>query len=223
MLFHPDGYLAAMLTMPSRRQLAARVPRLVLGLVLFGFGEAMMVLARLGLSPWDVMSQGLSFNTGIPIGAVGILIGIVVLVLWIPLKQKLGIGTILNVFIIGIVLDLTLWLAPESIEYLPMRWLLLIGGILLVAVGSGYYIGAGLGPGPRDGLMTGIARRGVNIGLARFGIEITVLVVGWMLGGTVGIGTVLFAFGMGPLIAVLLPRLSLGPIKPADQATSKDF
>ena len=196
-----------MLPIPSRQELFRRIPRLVFGLVIFGIGAAMMVLSDLGLSPWEVMAQGISFKTGIPIGTVGILIGIVVLLLWIPLKEKLGIGTILNVFIIGIVIDLTLWFAPESVEGLTVRWLLLLGGILIVGIGSGFYIGAGLGPGPRDGLMTGIARRGVNIGLARFGIEITVLVVGWLLGGTVGVGTVLFAFGMGPLIAILLPRL----------------
>jgi uncharacterized membrane protein YczE len=202
-----------MLPIPSRQQLVARIPRLVFGLVLFGFGAAMMVLAGLGLSPWEVMAQGISFKTGIPIGTVGILIGIVVLFVWIPLKEKVGIGTILNVLIIGIVIDLTLWLAPESVDGLAVRWILLLGGILLVGIGSGLYIGAGLGPGPRDGLMTGIARRGVNIGLARFGIEITVLVAGWLLGGTVGIGTVLFAFGMGPLIAILLPRLSVPPLE----------
>ena len=212
-----------MLPIPSRQQLIARIPRLVFGLILFGFGAAMMVLAGLGLSPWEVMAQGISFKTGIPIGTVGILIGIVVLFMWIPLKEKLGIGTILNVFIIGIVIDLTLWLAPESVEGLGVRWLLLIGGILLVGIGSGFYIGAGLGPGPRDGLMTGIARRGVNIGLARFGIEITVLVAGWLLGGTVGIGTVLFAFGMGPLIAILLPRLSVGDLDGAAKASSTEM
>jgi uncharacterized membrane protein YczE len=212
-----------MLPIPSRQQLIARIPRLVFGLILFGFGAAMMVLAGLGLSPWEVMAQGISFKTGIPIGTVGILIGIVVLFMWIPLKEKLGIGTILNVFIIGIVIDLTLWLAPESVEGLAVRWLLLISGILLVGIGSGFYIGAGLGPGPRDGLMTGIARRGVNIGLARFGIEITVLVAGWLLGGTVGIGTVLFAFGMGPLIAILLPRLSVGDLDGAAKASSTEM
>jgi uncharacterized membrane protein YczE len=183
----------------------------------------MMVLAGLGLSPWEVMAQGISFKTGIPIGTVGILIGIVVLFMWIPLNEKLGIGTILNVFIIGIVIDLTLWLAPESVESLAVQWLLLLGGILLVGIGSGFYIGAGLGPGPRDGLMTGIAKRGVNIGLARFGIEITVLVAGWLLGGTVGIGTVLFAFGMGPLIAILLPRLSVGDLDGAAKASSTEM
>ncbi len=208
-----------MLPIPSRQELFRRIPRLVFGLIIFGIGAAMMVLSDLGLSPWEVMAQGISFKTGIPIGTVGILIGIVVLLLWIPLKEKLGIGTILNVFIIGIVIDLTLWFAPESVEGLTVRWLLLLGGILIVGIGSGFYIGAGLGPGPRDGLMTGIARRGVNIGLARFGIEITVLVVGWLLGGTVGVGTVLFAFGMGPLIAILLPRLTVGGPEPEKQAS----
>jgi len=208
-----------MLPTPSRHDLIMRLPRLIFGLVLFGIGAAMMVLAGLGLSPWEVMAQGISFNTGIPIGTVGILIGIVVLLLWIPLKEKLGIGTILNVFIIGIVIDLTLWIAPQTVENLPMRWVLLIGGILLVGIGSGFYIGAGLGPGPRDGLMTGIARRGVHIGLARFAIEITVLVIGWMLGGTVGVGTVLFAFGMGPLVAIFLPRLTVGPLEAVQHST----
>jgi uncharacterized membrane protein YczE len=211
-----------MLPIPSRQELIARIPRLVFGLILFGVGAAMMVLSHLGLSPWEVMAQGISFKTGIPIGTVGIMIGIVVLLLWIPLKEKLGIGTIMNVFIIGIVIDLTLWLAPESVDVLAVRWLLLVGGILLVGIGSGLYIGAGLGPGPRDGLMTGIARRGVNIGLARFGIEITVLVIGWLMGGTVGIGTVLFAFGMGPLIAILLPRLTVGDLEPAEPGVPSD-
>ncbi|MEN8041541.1 MAG: hypothetical protein ABFR95_08565, partial [Actinomycetota bacterium] len=126
--------------------------------------------------------------------------------------ERLGIGTILNVVLIGIVIDLTLWLAPETIESLWIRWVLLVGGILVIAVGSGYYIGSGLGPGPRDGLMTGLARRGISIGLARAGVEISVLIIGWFLGGTVGIGTVLFAFGIGPLIGLLLPRMSLEPL-----------
>jgi uncharacterized membrane protein YczE len=107
-----------MLPIPSKHELLVRLPRLIFGLVLFGVGAAMMVIAGLGLSPWEVMAQGISFNTGIPIGTVGILIGIVVLVLWIPLKERLGLGTILNVFIIGIVIDLTLWIAPETVENL---------------------------------------------------------------------------------------------------------
>ncbi len=179
---------------------------------MFGFGVAAMVIANLGLSPWEVFHQGITFHTGIPIGTVGIITGILVLILWVPLGERLGVGTILNVMEIGVVIDLTLWLAPETIESLWSRWTLLIGGILLVAVGSGLYIGAGLGPGPRDGLMTGLSRRGIPIGLARAGIEITVLIVGWFLGGTIGVGTVLFAFGIGPLIGLLLPHMSMEPL-----------
>ncbi|GMQ93639.1 MAG: membrane protein [Acidimicrobiia bacterium] len=182
------------------------------GLVLFGMGIAMMVIADLGLSPWEVLHQGISRRAGIPIGTVSILTGIVVLLLWIPLGERVGIGTILNVFIIGIVMDLTLWIGPESMDTTWQRWVLLIGGVLLVGVGSGFYIGVGLGPGPRDGVMTGLARRGVHIGVARASIEISVLFFGWLLGGTVGIGTLLFAFGMGPLVALFLPRLSLQPL-----------
>lgn len=182
------------------------------GLLLFGVGIALMVIANLGLSPWETLHQGISRRTGIPIGTVGILTGIVVLLLWIPLGQRLGIGTIANVFFIGIVIDLTLWVGPESMDQLWQSWVLLLGGILLVGIGSGLYIGVGLGPGPRDGLMTGLAARGIHIGLARGAIEITVLIIGWFLGGTVGFGTVIFAFGMGPLIALFLPRLSMEPL-----------
>lgn len=184
----------------------------MLGLVLFGVGIALMVIANLGLSPWEILHQGISRRTGIPIGTVGILTGIIVLLLWIPLHERPGIGTIANVFLIGIVIDLTLWVGPESMDQLWQRWALLLGGVLLVGLATGLYIGTDLGPGPRDGLMTGLARRGIHIGLARGSIEITVLVVGWFLGGTVGYGTVIFAFGMGPLVALFLPRLSLEPL-----------
>lgn len=182
------------------------------GLVIFGIGISMQIMSDLGLSPWEVLHQGVSFQTGIPIGTVGILTGIAVLVLWIPLRERWGIGTVLNVFLIGIVIDVTLWLAPEGIGNLWLRWGLLIIGILLVGLGSAFYIGGGLGPGPRDGLMTGLARKGWNVGVARGAIEIAVLALGWLLGGTVGIGTVMFAFGMGPLIALLLPRFALEPL-----------
>ncbi|MGI9667592.1 MAG: YczE/YyaS/YitT family protein [Acidimicrobiia bacterium] len=208
-----------MLPMPSRSELARRLPRLVLGLVLFGFGVALLVEAGLGLAPWEVLHQGISIHTGIPIGTVGILTGILVLLLWIPLGERVGIGTILNVFLIGIVIDLTLWLSPLEDLDTWQQWTLLGAGTLIVAVGSGYYIGAGLGPGPRDGLMTGLARKGLPVGLARAMIEITVLVLGWFLGGTVGVGTVVFAFGVGPLVGVILPRLSLPPVTPS-RATS---
>jgi len=201
-----------MLPFPSRSELVRRVPRLILGLVLFGLGISMMVTANLGLSPWEVFHQGISRRTGIPLGTVGIMTGILVLLLWFPLRERPGIGTITNVFLIGIVIDLTLLVFPETVETLWLRWILMIGGTVVIALGSGLYIGVGLGPGPRDGLMTGIARRGIPIGVARIGIEVTVLAAGWILGGTVGIGTVVFAFGVGPLVAVFLRRLSLEPL-----------
>ena len=186
---------------------------LFLGLTMFGVGITLQVVSELGLAPWQVFHQGISVKTGIPLGTVGIITGLVVLVLWIPLKERFGIGTVSNIILVGIVIDLSLWIAPEEVTNHVARYALLIAGILMVGVASALYIGAGLGPGPRDGLMTGLAKRGINIGIARFGIEITVLIAGWLLGGTVGIGTALFAFGMGPLIAVFLPRLMIEPIQ----------
>lgn len=174
----------------------------------------MLVLSDLGLAPWGVFHQGISVRTGIPIGTVGIITGLLVLLAWIPLRERFGIGTVSNVITVGLVIDVTLWLAPDEVTVTWLRWVLLIGGISFVALGSGFYIGAGLGPGPRDGVMTGLARRGVPIGLARGLIEITVLIIGWVLGGTVGIGTVVFAFGVGPLVGWLLPAFSLPPLVP---------
>jgi uncharacterized membrane protein YczE len=201
-----------MLPMPSIHELRRRLPRLIVGLVLFGIGIALLVIADLGLAPWEVLHQGISENTGIPIGTVGIITGLLVLLLWIPLHERVGIGTMANVIMIGLVIDLTLWLAPDTVDAVWQQWALLVAGTLLVAVGSGFYIGTGLGPGPRDGVMTGLGRKGVPIGLARGLIEITVLVVGWVLGGTVGVGTVVFAFGIGPLVGWMLPALGLPPI-----------
>lgn len=185
-----------------------RLLRLLLGLVLFGLGIAVMVRADLGLGPWDVLHQGVSRRTGIPIGTVGILTSLVVLVLWLPLRERPGLGTVLNVFVIGATVDLAL-LALPTIDALVVRWLLLLSGPVLVAVGSGYYIGAGLGPGPRDGLMTGLARRGWRVGGARTAIEASALLIGWLLGGTAGIGTILFTVSIGPLVHRLLPRLAM--------------
>lgn len=188
--------------------LRRRLPRLLLGLLLFGWGLAFMVAADLGLGPWEVFHQGVSFHTPIKIGTVGIITGLVVMLLWIPLRERFGLGTVLNVVLIGIVIDVTLlWLTtPVSTA---LRWGYLIGGIVAIGVGSGLYIGAGLGPGPRDGLMTALARRGWPIAAVRTGIELTALTGGWLLGGTVGVGTVLFAFGIGPLIQVFLPLLTI--------------
>lgn len=193
---------------PSRDRLGYRLRRLVLGLVLYGLGIAFMVAADLGLGPWDVLHQGVSRNTGIPIGTVGILVGIVVLFGWIPLRERIGIGTALNVVVIGVTIDLTLlFLATPASLWLRVVYLAL--GPVLLAVGSGYYIGAGLGAGPRDGLMTGLARRGLPVHGVRTGIEVTVLAVGFLLGGTAGVGTVLFALSIGPLVHVTLPRLAV--------------
>jgi uncharacterized membrane protein YczE len=200
-----------MLPFPPLHELGPRLARLMFGLTLFGIGLAFMVIADLGLSPWDVFHQGISFHTGIPIGTVVIITGFLVLLLWIPLKERIGIGTVANAIVIGLVLDGMLLILPETLENMILRWVAMLGGVLLVAIGSGFYIGAGLGPGPRDGLMTGLAKRGIPIAWARAGIEITALIAGWLLGGTVGIGTVIFAFGMGPLVQFFLVRLSIIP------------
>ncbi len=208
-----------MLPIPRPPELWPRLARLVFGLVLFGFGLALMVIADLGLSPWDVFHQGVSEQTGIPIGTVVIITGLAVLVLWIPLKEKLGIGTIANAIIIGLTLDLSLLVLPERLDAAAAQWLAMLGGVVIVAIGSGYYIGAGLGPGPRDGLMTGLARiTGRPIGLIRAILEIVALAVGWVLGGTVGVGTLVFAFGIGPLVQFFLTRLQVVEIVATSEA-----
>lgn len=188
----------------------ARVARLFLGLTLCGVGIANMVAADLGLGPWDVLHQGLSRLSGIPIGTVGILVGFVVLALWIPLRERPGLGTLANVVWIGVVIDLTL-LVLDTPSSLALRVLLLVSGPLLFGIGSGFYIGARMGPGPRDGLMTGLARRGLPVGRVRTGIELVALAIGFALGGTVGVGTLLFALTIGPVVAWALPRLEVAP------------
>lgn len=197
------------LTPPPRRSMPARLVRLFFGLLMFGFGVALMVRAELGLSPWEVLHQGISFKTGILLGTVGIIVGFVVLFAWIPLREKLGVGTVANVIMIGVVIDLSLWRLPEEFTNLGVRWALLVGGIALIGIGTSLYIGAGLGPGPRDGLMTGLAKRGWAIGIVRTALELSVLAGGWLLGGTVGFGTVLFALGVGPIVQWTLPFLTL--------------
>lgn len=206
--------------LPPRPDLRRRIPRLVLGLVLCGLGIAVMVLADLGLGPWDVLHQGVARLTPIGIGSVGIVVGAVVLLGWIPLREPLGIGTVLNVILIGVTVDVTLWLvdAPDATW---LRWVLLAAGPPLFAIGSGFYIGSGLGAGPRDGLMTGLARRGLPVGAVRMGLEITVLLIGIVLGGTAGLGTLYFALAIGPMVHLALPRLTLGPpVVPTEPAVS---
>lgn len=185
--------------------------RLLPGLVVFGIGIAMMVESDMGLAPWEILHQGISRRTGVPIGTVGIIVGFLVLGFWIPLRERIGLGTVLNVAIIGVVLDVSLWLSPIDHLVLWQRIVFMAAGVVIIGVGTALYIGAGLGPGPRDGLMTGLGKRGYRISVARTVIEVTVLVVGWLMGGTVGVGTVAFAFGVGPIIGPLLPRLEYRP------------
>jgi uncharacterized membrane protein YczE len=196
---------------PPPSELRTRLPRLLLGLVGCGTGVASMVRARRGLGPWEVLHQGIAGRTGLTIGSVSILVAFVVLVGWVPLRQRLGIGTISNAVLIGLTTNTVLHLVDPPAT-LPVRVALLLVGILLLGAGSGLYIGAGLGPGPRDGLMTGIARRSegrLSIRLVRTGIELSALALGWALGGTVGIGTLLFALSIGPLVQFFLDELSI--------------
>jgi uncharacterized membrane protein YczE len=185
-----------------------RIVRCVLGLAVFGVGVALLLDADLGAAPWDVFHTGVSEMTGIPVGTVIIATGLALLLLWIPLRETPGLGTLLNAIEIGLVVDLVLPLVPQP-DLLAIRFAMMLGGVVLVAIGSGIYIGAGLGPGPRDGIMTGLARRGVSIRSARTGIEVTVLVVGTLLGGAAGIGTAVFAVAIGPLVQVFLPLLTM--------------
>ena len=194
-----------------RMQLSsARLIQLVGGLLLFGGSLALLVRSRLGLDPWDVFHQGLAIRSGIPIGTVSILVGAVVLLLWIPLGQRPGIGTIANVILVGLALDGTLAVIPTPTD-VGVRWAFLVVGIVLNGIATGAYIGAALGPGPRDGLMVGLANRGHSLRVVRTVIELTVLGIGWLLGGTVGVGTVLFAVTIGPIVHVTLPALTRRP------------
>ncbi|MFB7885183.1 YitT family protein [Microbacterium sp. NPDC056057] len=184
-----------------------RIVQLLVGLFLYGAGCALTVEAGLGVDPWTVFAQGLSVRTGIGIGWITNIVGFFVLLLWIPLRQKPGVGTIANILLVGTSMQIVLGAVPPVSGFVA-QLATLLGGIVLVAIASGLYIGAHFGPGPRDGLMTGMhARLGWPIWLCRALVEVSVLIVGWLLGGTVGIGTVLFAVLIGPLVHVALPLL----------------
>lgn len=187
--------------------LTRRVVQLLIGLFLYGFSLAMMIRAAVGVSPWDVLSQGVSLRTGIPFGWTTNIVGAVVLLLWIPIRQRPGIGTVANVLLIGPSAEVGLAVLPAP-DDLALQVLLFAGGLALLAVATGLYIGARFGPGPRDGLMTGIHRRwGWPIWAVRTAIEVSVLTIGWMLGGNVGLGTVAFALLIGPMVNAMLPAL----------------
>ncbi len=174
---------------------AVRTALLLAGLSGYGLSMALFVRAGLGLDPWDVFHQGLAKHTGLTIGGATALVGVVVLLGWIPLRNRPGVGTVANVIVISVVVDAALLVLPQPTT-LPVRTAMMVGAVVLNAVSTVMYIGAGMGPGPRDGLMT--------VRLVRTGIEVTVLATGWLLGGTVGVGTVVYALGIGPLVQLVL-------------------
>ncbi|MFD3375876.1 MULTISPECIES: YitT family protein [unclassified Streptomyces] len=189
---------------PPSGRLTRRLLQLYVGLALYGASSALLVEAGLGLEPWGVLHQGLAELTGLTIGVVSIIVGAVVLLLWIPMRQRPGLGTVSNVFVVGIAMDGTLALVPDA-HALGIRVPLLVAGILLNGVATGLYIAARFGPGPRDGLMTGLHERtGRSIRLMRTAIEVAVVATGFVLGGTVGVGTVLYALAIGPLAQLFL-------------------
>lgn len=196
-----------------------RLARLISGLALYAFADALMIRAALGVDPWTVFAQGLVAQTGLGFGLLTNIIGGLVLLLWIPLRQRPGLGTVLNVLLIGPIIELSLWILPA----MPNIWAqagMFTAGLVLLAVASGIYIGAQMGPGPRDGLMTGIHNRfGWPIWVGRFGVEATVLLIGWLLGGNVGLGTLAFALLIGPLCNITLPLMGVRSGRLAAAAT----
>jgi len=195
-----------------------RLVQLLVGLWLYGATMAMLVRSGLGLDPWDVFHEGLTHHVPLTFGQVVIAVGAVVLLLWIPLRQRPGIGTILNVIVIGLAADATLAVLPDA-EHLAVAIVLLVGGIVGNGMAGAMYVGAGLGPGPRDGLWTGIvARTGHSVRLVRTALEVTVVVAGFALGGTVGLGTVLYALTIGPIVQFFLPWFEIRPRVPVPAA-----
>jgi uncharacterized membrane protein YczE len=195
----------------SGRRLGRRLTQLYAGLALYGFSMALLVRSELGVMPWDVLHQGISRRTDLSLGTVTIAVGVLVLLLWIPLRERPGIGTVSNVVVIGVAVDASLAVLPDA-DAVWLRLLLVVGGVGLNAVATAAYIGVQLGPGPRDGLMTGLVRRtGGPVRRVRTVIEVVVVATGWLLGGTLGLATVLYAVLIGPLVQVFLPRLTVTP------------
>jgi uncharacterized membrane protein YczE len=204
--------LFLLLPIPAHRRVR-RLIQLYVGLALYGVSVGLMVRARLGLDPWDVFHQGLARRVGWSIGISTIAVSAVVLLLWIPLRQRPGLGTISNAVLIGVAMDAVLLLVAEP-RTVAVKIAFLAVGIVLNGFATGLYIGAGMGPGPRDGLMTGLASRGRSIRVVRTGIEVLVLALGWLLGGTVGVGTVAYALTIGPLAHVFIPLLAIDRAEP---------
>lgn len=200
----------------AARRTSRRVIHLLVGLFLYGFSIGMMVRAGIGTGPWDVLTQGVSLQTGLSFGLITNAIGAIVLLLWIPLRQKPGLGTVVNVLVIGPSAEVGLLVIPAQTSPL-LQAILFLGGLALLALATGLYLGARMGPGPRDGLMTGIHNRwGWKIWKVRTSIEVVVLSIGWALGGTVGWGTLAFAVLIGPMVAVTIPLLAIERPAPGD-------
>nr|WP_092881896.1 hypothetical protein [Actinopolymorpha cephalotaxi] len=194
-------------------RLGRRLPQLYAGLALYGVSMALLIRGNLGLDPWDVFHQGLAVRMPLSFGTIVILVSLAVLLSWIPLRQWPGLGTVSNALLVGVAVDLALAVLPAP-DPMAARIAFMLGGVVLNAVATAAYLGARLGPGPRDGLMTGLVRRtGGSVRVVRTCIEVVVLAIGWLLGGTVGVGTVVYAVGIGPLVHVLLPRLTV-PTRP---------
>jgi uncharacterized membrane protein YczE len=187
-----------------------RLPQLVGGLALYGVSMALMIRGGLGLDPWDVLHDALSRRTGLTFGTVTAIVGALVLLCWIPLRQRPGVGTVANIVLVALAVDATLAVVGQA-DAMALRIGLMVAGVVLNGLATAAYIGVRLGPGPRDGLMTGLAARtGVSIRVIRTGIELTVLAAGWLLGGTVGVGTVMYALAIGPLTQAFLPLVRWG-------------
>lgn len=217
------AWRSALLPIPADRR-PRRFVQLFGGLALYGVTIALLVRGALGASPWDVFHQGVATVLPFSLGTVVVIVGALVLLAWIPLRQRPGLGTVANVFVVGLAADATLALVPAELG-LGLRITLMIVGVVGNALAGALYIGAGLGPGPRDGLMTGLtARTGRSVRVIRTIIEVSVLAVGFLLGGVAGIGTLLYAFGVGPLLHIFLPRLVVGPSPghPAAAPTNPD-
>ena len=193
--------------MNSSLNMTRRLAQLLVGLFLYGMGIALMVRASVGVAPWDVLTLGIEKQTGLGFGLITFIVSLFVMLLWIPIRQKPGIGTVMNVLLVGPFAQVGLWIIPP-IDGLLWKILVFASGLLILAIATGLYIGARFGPGPRDGLMTGIhARWGWRIWIVRTSIEVVVLSIGWVLGGDVGFGTLAFALLIGPLVNITIPRL----------------